>query len=81
MENTDPKELLQFIVKALVDHPSEINIKTVEGEKTSIIELKVHNEDIGKVIGKEGRIAMAIRTLLSAVTSKSGKRVKLEILD
>lgn len=77
----DPKELLEFIVKALVDHPEDINIKTVEGEKTSIIELKVHNEDIGKVIGKEGRIAMAIRTLLSAVTSKSGKRVKLEILD
>ena len=54
MENTDPKELLHFIVKALVDHPTEINIKTVEGEKTSIIELKVHNEDIGKVIGEEG---------------------------
>lgn len=78
---TDPKVLLEFIVKALVDHPENINIKTVEGEKTSIIELKVHNDDIGKVIGKEGRIAMAIRTLLSAVTSKSGKRVKLEILD
>lgn len=77
----DPKDLLEFIVKALVDHPENIVIKTVEGEKTSIIELKVHNEDIGKVIGKEGRIAMAMRTLLSAVSSKSGKRVKLEILD
>ncbi len=77
----DPKSLLEFIVKALVDHPDEISIKTIEGEKTSIMELKVHNDDIGKVIGKEGRIAMAMRTLLSAVTSKSGKRVKLEILD
>ncbi len=77
----DPQSLLEYIVKALVDHPDDINIKTIEGEKTAIIELKVHNEDIGKVIGKEGRIAMAMRTLLSAVTSKDGKRVKLEILD
>ncbi len=77
----DPQSLLEFMVKALVDHPDDINIKTIEGEKTAIIELKVHNEDIGKVIGKEGRIAMAMRTLLSAVTSKDGKRIKLEILD
>lgn len=77
----DPQSLLEFIVKALVDHPEDINIKIIEGEKTAIIELKVHNDDIGKVIGKEGRIAMAMRTLLSAVTSKDGKRVKLEILD
>jgi len=77
----DPQSLLEFIVKALVDHPDDIQIKTVEGEKTAIIELKVHSEDIGKVIGKEGRIAMAMRTLLSAVTSKEGKRIKLEILD
>ena len=73
----DPQSLLEFIVKALVDHPDEINIKTIEGEKTAIIELKVHNDDIGKVIGKEGRIAMAMRTLLSAVTSKEGKRIKV----
>ncbi len=77
----EPQSLLEFMVKALVDHPDEINIKTIEGEKTAIIELKVHNDDIGKVIGKEGRIAMAMRTLLSAVTSKEGKRIKLEILD
>jgi len=77
----DAKSLLEFVVKALVDHPEDINIKTVEGERTSIIELKVHPDDIGKVIGKEGRIAMAMRTLLSAVTSKEGKRIKLEILD
>ena len=77
----EPQSLLEYIVKALVDHPDDISIKTVEGEKTAIIELKVHNDDIGKVIGKEGRIAMAMRTLLSAVTSKEGKRIKLEILD
>ena len=77
----EPQSLLEFIVKALVDNPDDINIKTIEGEKTAIIELKVHNDDIGKVIGKEGRIAMAMRTLLSAVTSKEGKRIKLEILD
>ncbi len=77
----EPQSLLEFMVKALVDHPDDINIKTIEGEKTAIIELKVHNDDIGKVIGKEGRIAMAMRTLLSAVTSKEGKRIKLEILD
>ncbi len=77
----DPKTLVEYIVKALVDKPESVNLRTVDGEKTTIIELKVSNEDIGKVIGKQGRIARAIRTILAAVASKAGKRINLEILD
>ncbi len=77
----EPKTLVEYIVKALVDKPEGVELRTVDGEKTVILELKVDNEDIGKVIGKQGRIARAIRTILSAVASKSGKRINLEILD
>lgn len=77
----DAKTLVEYIVKALVDKPESVSLKTVNGEKTTIIELKVGHEDIGKVIGKQGRIARAIRTILSAVASKEGKRINLEILD
>ncbi len=75
------KELVEQIVKALVDYPEDISIKVVEGEKSTILELKVKSEDIGKIIGKKGRIAKAIRTLVSAVAVKNGRRVILEILD
>ncbi|MBN1898091.1 MAG: KH domain-containing protein [Spirochaetes bacterium] len=77
----DPKTLVEYIVKALVDKPESVSLHTVEGEKTTIIELRVDNDDIGKVIGKQGRIARSIRTILSAVASKSGKRINLEIID
>jgi predicted RNA-binding protein YlqC (UPF0109 family) len=77
----DAKTLVEYIVKALVDKPEGVSLKTVNGEKTTIIELKVSSEDIGKVIGKQGRIARAIRTILAAVASKEGKRINLEILD
>lgn len=75
------KDLVEYIVKSLVDVPDEVSISVVEGEKSTILELRVASEDVGKVIGKQGRIAKAIRTILSASATKSGKRAVLEILD
>ena len=75
------KDLVEYIARSLVDDPSGVAVNVVEGEKSTILELKVSESDIGKVIGKQGRIARAIRTLLSASATKSGKRVVLEILD
>jgi len=74
-------ELVGYMVKSLVDHPEGVEIREIEGEKSTILELKVIKEDIGKVIGKHGRIARAIRTIINASATKSGKRVVLEILD
>ncbi len=75
------RELVEYIVKSLVDHPDQVEIREIEGEKSTILELRVPKDDIGKVIGKHGRIARAIRTVMSAASIKSGKRVVLEILD
>ena len=75
------KELIEFIAKKLVDDPNQVDVKMVEGEKSIVIELRTAREDIGKVIGKQGRIAKAIRTLLSAVSVKTGKQAILEIID
>jgi predicted RNA-binding protein YlqC (UPF0109 family) len=75
------KDLVEYIVKSLVDDPSAVTVNVIEGEKSTILELRVASEDIGKVIGKHGRIAKAIRTVLQAATAKSGKRTVLEILD
>jgi len=75
------KDLVEYIVKSLVDDPSAVNIAVVEGEKSTILELRVATDDIGKVIGKHGRIAKAIRTVLQAATAKTGKHAILEILD
>ena len=75
------KDLVEYIAKSLVDDPAGVAVNTIEGEKSTILELKVSEGDIGKVIGKHGRIAKAMRTLLSASSTKSGKRVVLEILD
>lgn len=75
------KELLTYIIQKLVDHPDDVKITEVSGEHTTIFELTVHKEDLGKVIGKEGRTAKAIRTVLSAASIKENKRVMLEILD
>ena len=77
----DFKELVVYMVKCLVDSPDEVENHEVEGEKSTILELKVKKEDIGKVIGKHGRIARAIRTILNASATKLGKKVVLEILD
>lgn len=75
------KDLVEYIVKSLVDQPDEVAVNVIEGEKSTILELKVASDDVGKVIGKQGRIAKAIRTILSASATKSGKRAVLEILD
>ena len=77
----DYKELVSYMVKSLVDNPDQVEINEIEGEKSTILELKVTKEDIGKVIGKHGRIARAIRTIINASATKTGKRVVLEILD
>ena len=75
------KELIELIAKALVDKPSEVVVAEVEGEKTTVLELRVAREDLGKVIGKQGRTAGAMRTILSAAGTKLGKRCVLEILE
>lgn len=74
------KELVELIAKALVDNPDEVVVNEVEGERSTIIELKVAPDDMGKVIGKQGRIAKAIRTVVKAAATKSNKRVVVEIL-
>ena len=75
------KELIEFIAKALVDNSDEVVVSEIEGENTSVIELKVAKEDLGKVIGKNGRTARAMRTILSAASTKIRKRSVLEIIE
>ena len=75
------KELVEFLVRSLVDKPDEVSVNVIEGEKSTILELHVAQDDVGKVIGKQGRIAKAIRTILSACATKDGKKGVLEILD
>ena len=75
------KELVEFLVKSLVDEPDQVSVSVVEGSKSTILELRVAENDIGKVIGKQGRIAKAIRTILAASSAKGGKHAVLEILD
>ncbi len=75
------KELLVLIAKALVDKPEEVSVSEVGGEQTTILELRVAQEDLGKVIGKQGRTARAIRTILSAAGMKLRKRFHLEIIE
>jgi len=75
------KELVTFIAKALVDLPDDVHVNEIEGQQTSVIELKVAKEDLGKVIGKQGRTARAMRTILSAASTKIRKRSVLEILE
>jgi uncharacterized protein len=78
----DPmKELVEDIARALVDHPEGVQVKAVEGSQVTVLELRVHPEDLGKVIGRQGRTAKAIRTLLGAAGMKLHKRFTLEILE
>jgi uncharacterized protein len=74
------KELVDYLVKSLVDKPEEVNITQTDGESVTILEIRVANDDAGKVIGKDGRIANAIRTLVKAAGAKNKKRVTVEIM-
>ncbi len=75
------KELLEYLAKALVDNPDDVQIEMIEGERSVILQLRVHPDDVGKVIGKQGRIANALRTLVKAAATKQGKNAIVEILD
>lgn len=75
------KDSLEAIITSLVNNPSEVSINQVDGEKQVTFEVKVANDDMGKVIGREGRIAKAIRTIMKAQAAKEGKRVTVEFID
>lgn len=74
------KEILETVIKALVDNQEAVKINAVEGEKSIVYEVKVDDEDMGKVIGKDGKIARAIRTLIKALAAKEQKRVSIEFI-
>ncbi|MBA7595877.1 MAG: KH domain-containing protein [Candidatus Cloacimonadota bacterium] len=75
------KELIENIAKSLVDFPEMVKVQEIQGEKTTVFELRVGSGDLGKIIGKEGRTAKAIRTIITAASMKQGKRAVLEILE
>jgi predicted RNA-binding protein YlqC (UPF0109 family) len=75
------KELIEYIVKSIVDNPEEVEVAQIDGESTIVFELRVKQEDVGKVIGKKGRTINAIRTLVNATAAKSGMRAMLEIVE
>ncbi len=75
------KGLIEFIAKSLVDHPEQVTVNEIEGEKTIILELGVAEDDLGKVIGRRGRTAKSMRTVLNAAATKADKRAVLEIIE
>ena len=75
------KELINYMAKNIVDHPESVNVSETEGEQTTILELRVASDDLGKVIGKQGRIVKAMRIILGAAAAKSHKRAVLEIIE
>ena len=75
------KELIEYIARSLVDNPDEVKVYEVEGERSAVVELRVAKEDLGKVIGKQGKTARAMRTILSAASTKNRKRAILEIIE
>jgi uncharacterized protein len=75
------KELLEMVTKALVDHPEEVEVRSVEGQQIVVLELYVHPEDLGKVIGRHGRTAEALRTIFGAAGMKLHKHVRVEIIE
>lgn len=78
---TEMKELLEYLAKALVDNPERVEVTSVEGERSVILQLRVDPSDLGKVIGKNGRIAQAMRTLIKASATKEGRNAIVEIID
>ncbi len=79
--SSELKELIEFMSKALVDMPDRVEVNEIEGEQTTVLELKVDKSDLGKVIGKQGRTARALRTILNAASTKLRKRSVLEIIE
>jgi len=77
----DMKDLLEYLAKALVDNPDSVEVTSVEGERSIILQLRVDPEDVGKVIGKKGRIAQAMRTLIKASATREGRNAIVEIID
>ncbi len=75
------RNLIEYIARALVEHPNEVLVRQVEGEQSTVLELKVAQDDLGKIIGKQGRTARALRSILSAASTKAKKRTVLEILE
>ena len=75
------KELIEYIAKSLVDYPEQVSINVLEGSQATVLELNVAKTDLGKVIGKQGRTAKAIRTILGAASAKNKKRIILEIVE
>jgi hypothetical protein len=75
------KELIEYIVRALVDHPDDVRVTEIDGERTVVFELRCHADDVGKVIGKGGKTVGAIRTLLSTAAAKENRRAMLEVVD
>lgn len=79
--NISLKDLVEFLARALVDHPEQVHVTEIAGEQTVVLELRVARDDLGKVIGKQGRTVKAMRALLSAASAKLRKRADLEILE
>lgn len=79
--SSELKTLIEFVSKALVDMPDRVEVNEIEGEQTTVLELKVDKSDLGKVIGKQGRTARALRTILNAASTKLRKRSVLEIIE
>jgi hypothetical protein len=75
------KELVQYLAKSLVNHPDAVEVKETEGETASVLELRVAKEDLGRIIGKQGRTAKSIRTLLNAAASRTNRKIVLEIVE
>jgi len=74
------KELLEYIAKSLVDYPDDVSVTEIEGEQSTVLELRVNDSDMGKVIGKQGRIAKSIRAVIKAAAGKGNKKVVVEIV-
>ncbi len=81
MDSTSLKELVEFMAKSLVDNPDQVEVNEIVGEQTTVVELRVSKEDLGKVIGKQGRTARSMRTILNAASTKLQKRSVLEIVE
>lgn len=75
------KDLVQYLAKALVSHPESVEVKETQGDTASVVELRVAKEDLGRIIGKQGRTAKSIRTILNAAASKANRKVVLEIVE